>query len=145
MEEFMPMATEFAKNHTLLIAAWVAIFVIVIFQLVKSLTSKVKILSNAEATSLINNEDAVVIDLRSIDEFKRGHIAGSLEFIPTDIKNRNLGKLEQHKDRHVILVCANGFTARSSAQLLTKQGFAHVYVLNEGIMGWKSQNLPLVK
>ncbi|WP_077064985.1 rhodanese-like domain-containing protein [Mannheimia massilioguelmaensis] len=145
MEELMPMAITFAKNHTLLVVAWIAVFVFVLVQFIKSATSKVKIVSNAEATSLINNQDAIVIDLRNSDEFKRGHIAGSMEFSATDIKNQNLGKLEQYKERHLILTCANGITARSSAQLLSKQGFSHVYTLNEGISGWRAENLPLVK
>lgn len=145
MEEFLSQAVPFAKNHTLLVGAWVAIFVATIYTFIKTALSKVKIVSNSEATALINTKDAVVIDLRSIDEFKRGHIVNSLQFLPTDIKNHNLGKLEQHKETPVILVDTNGVVARSSAEILAKQGFTHVYALNEGIAGWNAANLPLVK
>ncbi|MDU8924914.1 rhodanese-like domain-containing protein [Pasteurellaceae bacterium LIM206] len=145
MQDFMPLAVQFAKNHTLLIAAWVAIFLMVVYQLFQAATVKVKLISNAQATSLINNQDAVVIDLRSPDEFKHGHIAGSQQFLPTDIKTQNLGKLEHHKDTPVILVCANGAASRTSANILAKNKFSRVYVLNEGIAGWKNANLPLVK
>lgn len=145
MEEFIPMATEFAKNHTLMVACWAGVFIATIYTFVKEVTSKVKIVDNAQVISLINNEDAVVIDLRTIDEFKRGHIINSLEFIPMDIKNHNLGKLDQHKDTPVVLVCATGLNARSSGEQLAKQGFTRVHVLKEGIAGWHSANLPLVK
>ncbi|TDQ57652.1 rhodanese-related sulfurtransferase [Mesocricetibacter intestinalis] len=145
MQEFMPMATEFAKNHTILVIAWVAVFLMLVYHLVKAATSKIKVVGNAQATSLINNEDAVVIDLRTIDEFKRGHIVNSLQFVPSDIKNHNVGKLEQHKNVPVILVCVNGLSAQSSAELLAKQGFSRVYALQEGIAGWRAANLPLVK
>ncbi|MCK3658063.1 rhodanese-like domain-containing protein [Pasteurellaceae bacterium Pebbles2] len=145
MEEFMPLAVQFAKNHTLLVAAWVAIFIATVYVFVKSIFSKVKVISNSQAVALINNQDAVVIDLRTIDEFKRGHIINSQQFVPSDIKNHNLGKLEQHKDVPVILVCNTGMTARSSAEILAKQGFAQVYALQEGISGWNAANLPLVK
>ena len=94
---------------------------------------------------MMNNEDAVVIDLRSIDEFKRGHIINSQQFVPTDIKNHNLRKLEQHKEVPVILTCATGLSSRSSAEILAKQGFSRVYSLREGIAGWNAANLPLVK
>lgn len=145
MEEFLTQAVPFAKNHTLLVGAWVAIFVATIYTFIKSALSKVTLVSNSEATALINNQNAVLIDLRSIDEFKRGHIVNSLQFLPTDIKNHNIGKLEQHKDTPVILVDATGVVARASAEILAKQGFNHVYALNEGIAGWNAANLPLVK
>ena len=136
MEEFMPMAIQFAKNHTLMVAGWIGVFVATIYTFFKEAT---------EAVRLMNNEDAVVIDLRSIDEFKRGHIINSQQFVPTDIKNHNLGKLEQHKEVPVILTCATGFSSRSSAEILAKQGFSRVYSLREGIAGWNAANLPLVK
>ena len=145
MEEFLSQAVPFAKNHTLLVGAWVAIFIATIYTFIKSALSKVKFVSNAEATALINTKDAVVIDLRTIDEFKRGHIVNSLHFLPTDITNHNLGKLEQHKATPIILVDTNGVAARSSAEILVKQGFSQVYALNEGIAGWNAGNLPLVK
>ncbi|MGQ0287335.1 rhodanese-like domain-containing protein [Pasteurellaceae bacterium 22721_9_1] len=145
MEEFMPLAIQFAKNHTLLVAAWFAIFGATIYVFVKTALSKVKIISNSQAVALMNNQDAVIIDLRSIDEFKRGHIIHSQHFLPTDIKNHNLGKLEQHKDKAVILVCATGMNARTSAEILAKQGFSQVHVLQEGIAGWNGANLPLEK
>lgn len=145
MEEFMPLAMQFAKNHTLLIAAWVAIFIATIYVFIKTALSKVTLVSNSQAISLINDKDAVVIDLRSLDEFKRGHIIHSQQFVPSDIKNHNLGKLEQHKDVPVILVCATGMNAKSSAEQLSKQGFSQVYALQEGIAGWTAANLPLVK
>ena len=40
MEEFMPMATAFAKNHTLIVVAWVAVFIMVIFSFINAATSK---------------------------------------------------------------------------------------------------------
>lgn len=145
MEEFLTLATPFIKNHTLMVVGWVAIFIAFIYVNFKAITSKVKLVSNAEAVALINNQNAVVIDLRTIEEFKRGHIVNSQEFVPSDIKNHNLGKLEQHKDVPVILVCASGVTARASGEILAKQGFNHVYALQEGIAGWNAENLPLVK
>ena len=102
-------------------------------------------IENTEAIALINNQNAVVIDLRSMDDFNKGHIINSLNLLPTEIKNHNVGKIEQHKETPVILVCANGVTSASSAEILAKQGFSHVYSLKEGLAGWRAANLPLVK
>lgn len=52
---------------------------------------------------------------------------------------------EQHKETPVILVCATGVTSSTSAEILAKQGFNHVYTLKEGLAGWRAANLPLVR
>ncbi|MFZ7142743.1 rhodanese-like domain-containing protein [Avibacterium avium] len=145
MQEFLPMATAFAKNHTLMVIAWVAVFAMVIYTYFKALTTKVKTIDNAELVALINNQDARVIDVRTLDEFERGHIIHSINLLPSEIKNQNIGKIEQHKDKPVVVVCATGMAAGTSAELLAKQGFSQVYALKEGIAGWRSANLPLVK
>lgn len=143
--DFFPMAIEFAKHHTIMVVAWFAVFIMVIYTFVNSATAKFKSISNAEMTTLINKENAAVVDLRSIDEFKRGHIINSLQLTPSDIKKHSLGKLEHHKDNPVVLVDTSGFTATNSAKELVKQGFTRVYILKEGITGWRSANLPLEK
>ncbi|MGC7561169.1 rhodanese-like domain-containing protein [Pasteurella sp. PK-2025] len=145
MQEFIPMAKQFAQNHTLMVVCWFAVFITVIYSFIKAATSKVSVVSNAEATSLMNNENAIVVDLRTIDEFQRGHIIHSINVLPTEIKNHNVGKIEHHKDTPIIVVCATGMTANTSAELLAKQGFNRVYTLKEGIAGWRAANLPLIK
>ena len=52
----------------------------------KSATQKYRVITNPEAVRLMNDEEAVVIDLRPIDEFQRGHIIGSVNLLPTEIK-----------------------------------------------------------
>ena len=145
MQEFLPDAIEFAHKHTLLTVSWVAIFAMVIYVYFKSATEKFKTVQYSEAIRLINNEDALVVDLRTLDEFQRGHIINSVNLLPSDIKNANLGKIEQHKEKALILVDANGVNASTSAALLSKQGFNKVYVLKEGISAWTGANLPIVK
>ncbi|QLB13826.1 rhodanese-related sulfurtransferase [Bisgaardia hudsonensis] len=145
MEEYLPLVVNFAKNHSLMVICWFAVFFAVIYTFVQSAMSKTKTINNNEAISLINNEDAIVIDLRSIEEFQKGHIINSLNILPTEIKNHNIGKIEHHKEKPVIVVCATGLSAKTSAELLAKQGFNHVYSLQEGINGWNTANLPLTR
>lgn len=145
MQEFIPMATEFAQKHTLLTVSWFAIFIMVIYTFYKSATSKFKVITHSEVVRLMNAEEAVVVDLRTLDEFQRGHIIGSVNLLPTEIKNNNVGKIEQHKEKPVVLVDLNGVTASTSADLLAKQGFSKVFVLKEGLSAWMGANLPLVK
>ncbi|OOR98902.1 rhodanese-like domain-containing protein [Haemophilus paracuniculus] len=142
---FAQQLQQFVASNTIMVVAWVALLVAVIFNFYKGATSKFKIIENAQATQLVNKEDGVIIDLRSDAEFGAGHIVDSVHVLPSDIKANKVQTIEKYQDRPVILVDANGFTASSSANLLTKQGFNKVYVLKEGILGWRVANLPLVK
>ncbi|MDP8051967.1 rhodanese-like domain-containing protein [Pasteurella atlantica] len=136
---------QFASNHTIMVIAWFALLVALIINFYQGLTSKFKIINNAQLTHLINKEEGVVLDLRSDDEFKAGHIIESIHILPSDIKGKNTQRIEKYKACPVILVCATGVTASTSAAILTKQGFEKVYVLKEGISAWSAEKLPLIK
>lgn len=141
MQEIM----QFISRHPILSLAWVGLLAAVLFMTFKGLTSKVKVITRGEATRLINKEDAVIVDVRSRDDFRKGHIANSLNILPADIKSSNFGELEKHKVQPVIVVCGNGVSSQDSAVLLTKAGFEKVTLLKEGIAGWSGENLPLVR
>jgi len=141
MQEIM----QFISRHPILSLAWVGLLAAVLFMTFKGLTSKVKVITRGEATRLINKEDAVIVDVRSRDDFRKGHIANSLNVLPADIKSGNFGELEKHKVQPVIVVCGNGISSQESAALLIKAGFEQVTLLKEGIAGWSGENLPLVR
>lgn len=141
MQEIM----EFVRNHLILSLAWVALLVIVIVTTFKGMFSKVKVISRGEATHLINKENAVVVDVRNRDDFRRGHISGALHVTTEEIKKGNFAELEKHKSQPIIVVCATGQSAGESANKLTAAGFEKVTVLKDGISGWSGENLPLVR
>lgn len=62
---FAEQFQQFTANHTIMVVAWVALFIAVIINFYKGATSKFKIVDNAQATQLINKEDAVLVDVRS--------------------------------------------------------------------------------
>lgn len=135
----------FIANHPIMIVAWVAVFVATVFTLYKGATSKFSTIDNAKAVQLVNQEEGVFLDVRSDEEFKAGHIVDSLAIHPSDIKGGKVGTIEKFKAKPVIVVDGNGFSANPLAEKLAKLGFAKVYVLKEGVLGWKAGNLPLVK
>ena len=136
---------QFISQHPILSLAWVLLFGAVVFTSFKNSLSKVKEVTRGEATRLINKEDAVVVDIRTREDYRKGHIANSINLIPSDIKNGNLGELEKHQTQPIIVVCAMGTTSRASADMLSKAGFERVFTLKEGISGWSGENLPLAR
>lgn len=136
---------QFVGRHTVLCIAWIALLAVVLYTTFKGLTSKVKVITRGEVTRLINKEDAIVVDLRQRDDFRKGHIAGSVNVLPNEIKANNVGELEKHKTQPIIVVDGSGMQAQEPAAQLLKAGFEKVFVLKEGIAGWSGENLPLVR
>ena len=141
MQEIM----QFVSRHPILSIAWIALLVAVLFTTFKGLTSKVKVITRGEATRRINKEDAVIVDLRQRDDFRKGHIAGSINLLPSEIKANNVGELEKHKDKPVIVVDGSGMQCQEAANALIKAGFENGSVRKEGVAGWSGENLPLVR
>lgn len=136
---------QFAGSHTILSLAWVVLLVLVIVTTVKGMFSKVKTISRGEATRLINKEEAVVVDVRGRDDYRKGHISNAINVLAADIKKGSFGELEKHKAQPIIVVCATGTSAAESAGQLNAAGFDNVSVLKDGVSGWSGENLPLVR
>ncbi|MEL0614087.1 MULTISPECIES: rhodanese-like domain-containing protein [Marinomonas] len=137
----MNQIIEFATNHWEMVAVFLAVLATLIFSETKGGPQG---LTPSAATTLMNTEDAVILDIRPEKEFKTGFITGSLNIPATKIKS-SLGKLEKHKDAPIIVVCKSGIHSGPSSKELKKAGFSKVFKLQGGIAEWQSSNLPLVK
>lgn len=136
---------DFAQQNMILSVVWVGLIVAVVMNIIKSSTAGYKEVDTQQMTLFINRENGAVVDLRAKDEFKKGHITDSLHILPSEIKNGELGALENRKDDPIILVCKTGQTAIESANVLAKAGFEKVFVLKHGLSSWTDANLPLVR
>ena len=140
----MERLPEFIANHSSLVLAFLVILGLLIWTLWQGAGRGLKKLSPADATQLINREDAVVLDVRSDGEFNQGHIVNAVN-IPQKSLEEQLSKLEKYRDRPIITACRNGQTAVGVGNRLRKNGFEQVYNLAGGLLAWESANLPLVK
>lgn len=141
----MDQLVEFATNHYLLAAVFVALLVAIIFSFFAGALSKLKEVSTHEATLLINKEDALVLDVRAVAEFKKGHILGAKQIKPELLNKGDFTSLEKQKATPIIVVCAMGMTAKRTASQMLKAGFEKVTVLKGGMNAWQGANLPTTK
>ncbi len=101
-------------------------------------------LSAAQLPQVQTRKSAVLVDVRTADEFGNGHIARSLN-LPLDSLESSLKKLNKHRSKPLILVCQAGNRAGKAVKTLKENGFADLYVLDGGIAAWTKENLPLTK
>jgi len=101
-------------------------------------------LSPTEATIWINRRKAYVLDLRSEEAFKAGHLPGA-KFANATGLTAAIEKLKLDRKHPVVLVCETGAQSRKLVAEVQKLGFAEAAALDGGVQAWKAAALPLVK
>ncbi|HUQ76760.1 MAG TPA: rhodanese-like domain-containing protein [Burkholderiales bacterium] len=101
-------------------------------------------LSPAQATHLINREDALVLDVREPAEFAAGHVLGAKN-VPVARMETAGADVMKRKDRPVIVYCDGGDRSGKAIAALKKQGFARLGNLSGGLKAWQDAGLPLEK
>ena len=90
---------EFARINVMWSIGWVALLAVVIYMTIKINLSKVKEIGRIQATNLINQQNAIVVDVRPHDAYRSGHIIDSINITPSEITSNNIGPLEKHKSQ----------------------------------------------
>jgi len=123
----------------LLLVSGVALFLPTLSTLISG-----KGLSPPEATIWMNRRKASVLDLRSEEAFKAGHLPGA-KHVPADAIASRIEKLKLDPKNPLILVCETGVSSRKAMAEVQKLGFAEVGTLDGGVQAWQAAALPLVK
>lgn len=132
---------EFVVNHYVLASLFVAFLVAIL--VLESRRGGAKI-SAQGAVSLINRDEAIVVDIRDRKEFGEGRITGSVNIPLSSLKSR-AAELNKHKSKQIIVVDKMGQHSAMAVKQLNAEGFTNVVRLNGGVSDWKASNLPLVK
>ena len=106
------------------------ISLIVCILLLTACGTKYETIDSNVAMTLIE-QNAVVIDVRTADEYNTGHIDGSIN-IPVD----NISSLDYEKDTLIIVYCASGMRSSNAADTLVDLGYTKVHNLDGGLINW---------
>jgi len=98
--------------------------------------------TTAEATHLINREDALVVDVRDPGEYGAGHILGAKNVPLSRLGDADVAK---RKERPVIVYCDGTERASKAVAALKKQGYTRVVNLSGGLKAWQQAGLPVEK
>lgn len=108
-------------------------------------TSKLTKLNASEFSEKIKTlENASLIDVRTSDEFKNGHLlnAVNIDWYNNDFVNQ-LAALD--KNAPVLIYCHSGSRSSSAAAKMIKEGFTEIYELRGGISEWNANGYSVVK
>ena len=138
------MELDFIANNWHLFAALIVISTLIGIDTIRRGGAGANQVSAVQLPQLINQENAVVVDVCQPEEFGKGHIPAAIN-IPVDQIKEQLGQLEKFrkKGRPIVLSCRSGQRASRAAAVLRKNEFERVYTLSGGLAAWEKENLPL--
>lgn len=102
----------------------------------------IKQLSSKKFNNLISENNIIILDVRTTNEFKNGHIknAGQLNFYTLDFRRK---LLLLPKDQAIYLYCNTGYRSYKAAIILVENGYTNVNNLEHGIMEWELENFSI--
>lgn len=100
--------------------------------------------TSREAADLIKSEKPLILDVRTPNEYSRGHLQNSV-LIPVQELQRRYKELADHKDREILLYCATGNRSTVASKILIDNGFKHIVNMRGGIYDWSQKSYPVVR
>jgi rhodanese-related sulfurtransferase len=96
------------------------------------------------STQLKMSFNEILLDVRTPEEFKEGHIP---EAINMDWENSKFKKQAEalDKSRTVFVYCYGGGRSSDAAAWLRKSGFERVLELKDGFADWEEKKYPVAK
>ncbi len=87
-------------------------------------------------------KDFVILDVRTPEEFREGHLAGAvnLNLLAPDFTAK-LGALDRGKT--YLVYCRSGNRSTKAVRAMEGMDFRSIYHMRDGIIGWQAKGLPL--
>ena len=134
----------FLEKNWPIVLVMVVSGVMLLWPYIVRLFSPVREVGTLDATRLMNNEHAVLLDVREQKETSAGRVPNSVHIPLSELKSR-VGELSKFTSRPVIVYCERGQRARGAAGILGRSGFEKVFLLRGGYKAWREAGLPVQK
>lgn len=85
----------------------------------------------------------IVLDVRTADEFKDGHIEGAVQYDYYETASFETALKNMDKDATYYLYCRSGGRSGTVFNTMQQMGFSSVYELEGGILAWRKAGLPV--
>lgn len=94
--------------------------------------------------SLDNNEKVKILDVRTPEEYKEGHIRDSV-LLPVDEVKEKVEKVLPNKDQKIYVHCRSGMRSAKATKEMLTLGYSNVHNMQGGIVAWEKQGFPVKK
>ena len=102
-------------------------------------TPSVKVLSQENLATKMQDSNVVVIDVRTPQEVSSGYIKGADKFIDINGSNFQSEINNLDKSKTYIMYCRSGARSGRAADYMIENGFTDVYNLSGGILNYRGE------
>ena len=95
---------------------------------------KYQTLNKIEVKELLTQENTVLLDVRTEDEYWEESVEDSLNIPLHELEEK---AIELDKNKTYITFCRSGVRSKTAALILLEEGFTKVFNSQEGILTWK--------
>jgi rhodanese-related sulfurtransferase len=92
-----------------------------------------KNVSTDDAKKLIEDNEVIVLDVRTPEEFQGGHIPNAILIPLQELENR---LTEIDKEKSYLVVCRSGNRSAQASEILSNNGFSTIYNMTGGMNNW---------
>ncbi|RDV28980.1 rhodanese-like domain-containing protein [Alteromonas aestuariivivens] len=130
------------KHQTLIIAVVLTLLLLPALYNRAETTPPGTVQASAELLDKVSQQDWLLIDVRSAEEFAEGHIPGAIN-MPYDKIGEYVSSLRAYQNKPVVLYCRSGRRARLAMEVLAEHQFNDLRHLEGDMMGWYEAGLPI--
>lgn len=94
------------------------------------------------ASRKVSEGQLTIVDVRSFDEYKSGHIPGAISIPFWSVFTRHSNIPSAH-DEPIVIYCENGPRAKLAKLALRMVGFKQVVYLTGHMSSWRNAGLPI--
>jgi rhodanese-related sulfurtransferase len=137
----MNRVLEFIAHHPLLATATGVLLAVILVYEMRVRAEGRSSVSPQELIQLMN-QGALLLDLRSQEQYQAGHLAGARQ-MDSALILKAADTLRKHKEKAVVVYDESGALGGPAVRQLIAQGFTRVFTLRGGLAAWRADNLPV--
>ena len=99
--------------------------------------------ADALKKAIDSDEDCIILDVRTSEEFYKGKIKNAKN-IPVDSIAKRVEKEIPDKQAKIYVYCLSGSRSNYAVQTMLKLKYANVVTMQSGILAWRAKGYPLV-
>ena len=113
-------------------------------KLVGEAKKNIEEISPQDAASALKRGDALLIDVRNLDEWQEGHIPGAKNFSRGTVE-LEIEEAAPDLSTPIITHCGGGGRSALAAESLQRMGYKNVKSMGGGLKAWKAAGLPATR
>jgi rhodanese-related sulfurtransferase len=104
-------------------------------------SAQIKNISPVFAEQSLMRKKVIVLDVRTKQEYKEGHLPNAVHIDVTD-SAAFVQKIQALKKRKTYIVyCKSGKRSAKASEILLQQGFKHIWNIEGGITAWQGKKV----